>query len=262
MDIATMITSMPSWLLFLLTIVAGVVAAEAGVWLRVKKISTEVKSHEGPVGSLIGAMLGLLAFMLGFTFSITSARFANRKEMVALQAKAIGTCYLRTDLIPLKQKNESRRLFAEYVHTLLEVKNPAELDKSLSKLESINLQIWEQAASLVSENMDSPLRALYISSVNEVLDTYGRRKSIALINRIPTAIWIALLVLFTLSMFIVGYEIGENKRRRFLNTPIMAAAFSVIVALIADMDSSTHSQNFKASLQPFEDVRRLILESK
>ena len=59
-------------------------------------------------------------------------------------------------------------------------------------------------------------------------------------------------------MFLVGYEISGFKRRRILNTPIMATAFALIVTLIADMDSAAYSRNFKVNRQPLIDVQKMM----
>src|SRR3954453_23419961 len=99
----TVINFLPSWVLFLVVLLLGIGAGEAGAWLKPKRERNQLKEKEGPGASLIGSILGLLAFMLAFTFSITASRLAERKNLVAQQAIALGTCYLRTSLIPEKQ---------------------------------------------------------------------------------------------------------------------------------------------------------------
>ena len=87
-------------------------------------------------------MLGLLAFMLGFTFSITASRFNDRRHLMIQQANNLGTCYLRTDFIPEKQKWETRKLFAQYMKMLVGVTTSANAHTTLQKLEGIQTQIW------------------------------------------------------------------------------------------------------------------------
>jgi len=258
MDFASLITSLHPWILFLLILAVGISVAEFGSWLSRKVLRKEPK--EGPVGSLVGSMLALLAFMLGFTFSITSSRFSSRKEIVIEEAKAISTCYLRCSLIPEKQRKEIRGFLREYTDLLVGIKDPAAINETVSRLEVLNLRIWDQAATLAGENMDSELRSLYIESVNHVLDIFYKRKTVSLVYRIQPAIWTTLLSLYILSMFLVGYEISDHKRRRILNTPIMTTAFALIVTLIADMDSAAYSRNFKVNRQPLIDVQKMMQE--
>lgn len=254
---ATLTTVLPYWVLFLFTFAIGIAASELGSWITRRREKDE-KEKSSAVGTLVGALLGLLAFMLGFTFSITSSRFSERKHLVVDQAKAIGTCYLRTSLLPEKQKQETRRLFKEYVDLLIGTSKNADIEKNVPIMENLQTQIWKQASSLQNENMDSPLRSLYVSSVNEVIDIFGERKAVVSVFKIPALIWLALLLLYLLSMFVVGAEMGSNKSRRTLNLPIMTAAFAIIVVLIAEMDSTTRINQFKVSQQPLIDVQQMI----
>lgn len=261
MDIALWITTLPPWLLLLITVVIGVLAAELGVRLAHDKTPKVKKEGAASVGTLVGAMLGLLAFMLGFTFSITASRFGDRKALVVSQSKAIGTCYLRTSFLPERQKAETRKLLREYVDILVQMKNYKDLDKDIGRMERIHLLIWDQTASLAKEDMDSELRSLFVSSVNEVIDIFGERKTVALVFRIPGVLWTSLFLLFILSMFVVGYEIGSYSNRRILDTPLMATAFALIVVLIANMDSTRGVQRFRVSQQPLIEVQQMMRDS-
>ena len=108
--------------------------------------------------------------------------------------------------------------------------------------------------------MDPQLRSLYISSVNEVLDIFGERKTVVFIFKIPGPIWAVLLLLYTFSMFVAGLEISAFQYRKNLNVPIMTAAFALIVVLISAMDASTKPGHFSVSQQPLMDVQKMIKE--
>ena len=258
---ATLITSLPSWLLFILTLAIGLCAAEAGVLLVKRREKKGIKDREASVGSLVGALLALLAFMLGFTFSITASRFNERKHLVVDQSNAIGTCYLRTDLIPEKQKLETRKLLNEYINLLIGATDAPDIKINTSSIEALQMEIWKQASSLKDEAMYAPLRSLYIASVNQVIDIFGERKTVVLTFRIPGAIWAALFMLYILSLFVVGLEVSSYKNRRSLNVPIMTAAFSLIVVLIAAMDASHKKGQFTLSQQPLIEVQQMMREN-
>jgi hypothetical protein len=260
MNVTNWMTSLPPWALFLLTTIIGILAAEGGIRLAQRRRQKEGGGEVASAGSLVGALLGLLAFMLGFTFSITSSRFADRKALVVEQAKAIGTCYLRTSFLPERQKQESRKLLREYTDILVQMKY-SNFEKEIVKMEALHLLVWNQTASLAQEKMDSELRVLYVTSVNEVIDIFGERKTVALVYRIPAALWTALFLLYLLSMFLVGFEIGSFSRRRKLDTPMMAAAFALVVMLIADMDSIKGVQRFRVSWQPIIETRQSMNDS-
>ena len=196
--------------------------------------------------------------MLGFTFSVAISRFSDRKHLVIDQAKAIGTSYLRTDLLPEKQKTVSKRIYHDYINGLVTVSSSDNIENDITKLEELQMQLWNQASSLKDEQMDSPLRALYVSSVNEVLDIFGERKIVVLVFRIPDPVWAVLLTLFVCSMFVVGLENSSFKLRRNLNVPIMTAAFALVVVLICGMDRSTRKGQFTLNQQPLIDVQQMI----
>src|SRR5262245_13751366 len=114
MSISALTTSMPSWVLFVLIFIIGILAAEFGAFITQRR-EKEAKETSQPSGSMVGATLGLLAFMLGLTFSLTASRYNERKHLLVNEANAIGTSFLRSELIPEKQKLESRKIFGEYI---------------------------------------------------------------------------------------------------------------------------------------------------
>jgi hypothetical protein len=255
---ASLIASIPSWLLFLLTLAIGLLASEAGAKLTPQKHKDRLNEKEESSSTLTGAMLGLMAFMLGFTFSITASRLGDRKKIVSDQANILITCYLRTHLIPEKQGTESRRLLSRYTDLLIESANLPDLNKNIIQLENYHLQVWNTAATLVNENMDGELRSLYISSVNEVIEIFNERKTIVLIFRIPATLWISLLLLYTLSMFVIGAGYSTPRSHRSVNLYITAIAFSMIVVLIAEMDTPAKMGRFTVNQQPLREVQQII----
>jgi hypothetical protein len=259
---SSFITSLPSWILFLLVFIVGIAISWLGGWLTTKRLEKRKMEPGASFGALVGAMLGLLAFMLGLTYSITQSRFAERKHLVVQQAEIIGDCYLRTSLLPEKQKRESQRILSRYIDLLLAVRTAPDLEKGLRQLDSLHLQLWHEAASLIATDMDSELRSLYIASVNQVVNIFGERKTVALVFRIPTPIWIALLLLYMLSMFVLGSEMSIHRIRGSFHMPILAAAFALVVALIGNMDSTTQTSRFMANQQPLVDIQRMIQQEQ
>ncbi|MFD2246467.1 hypothetical protein [Pontibacter ruber] len=259
MDIASLVTSIPGWALFSLTVILGVLAAEVGSWLARLKKKKGSETPDSVISTEVGAMLALLAFILGFTFSITSSRFADRKELVIRQANAIGTSYLRTSFIPEPQKQEVRKLYREYVSLLLQLTKPSDADKVLHRLGTIHLLLWNQVTSLAQVQIDPQIRALVISSVNDVIDVSGERETVALVFQIPGVLWASLYLLFTLSMFAIGYQAGTTKIRGSFDIPLLAAAFAMVIVMIANMDTTGYSL-FRVSQLPLENLYEMMQE--
>lgn len=255
---SSLITSMPIWLVFVASLLIGLLSAYLGAYYSYMREQRGTKERDPAGGVAVTAMLGLLAFMLGFTFSTTSSRYADRKTLVINQATAIGTCYLRAQFIPQKQSVASRQILSDYINMMLQTGRVSSVHASLRAVDSLNGQLWYHAASLAGDTMDSELRSLYIASVNQVLDVFTERKTVALIFRINNTIWTVLLLLYILSMIVVGAEAGTSKSRRIFYVPVMCAAFALVIALIAEMDSSTRRGRFSANLQPLIDIQNMI----
>jgi hypothetical protein len=255
---ASLIASLPSWLFFLITLAIGLLSVGAGAKFTPAKQKLILNEKEGPTSALTGAMLGLLAFMLGFTFSITASRLSDRRMIVVDQANALTNCYLRTRLIPEKQGTETRGILSRYTDLLIASPNSADINKNISLLENYHLQIWNSAITLKDENMDGEIRSLYLSSVNDVIDIFNKRKTIVLVFRVPSALWASLLLLYVLSMFVVGSGFTTPKSYRSLNLYIMAVAISLVVVLISEMDSPAKRGRFAVNQQPLMEVQHII----
>ena len=95
-----------------------------------------------------------------------------------------------------------------------------------------------------------------------MIDIFGERKAVVLTFRIPSAIWASLFLLYILCLFVVGLEISSYKTRRSLNVPIMTAAFSLIVVLIAAMDASRKKGHFTVTQQPLVEIQQMMRENQ
>ncbi|KAA9332625.1 bestrophin-like domain [Adhaeribacter soli] len=267
MNIARFFTSIPSWALFALVVLICVLAAEAGAWMAERRGKKGIKEPDSPIGTAVGAILGLLAFMLGFTFSFTESRYGERKELVIEQANAISSCYLRSNLIPEKQKAPIRQYLREYLKILLQEnlkaygpnsnRNIQASIQGIAQLEALHALMWQQASTLTKEDMDSEIRTFFLDSLNDVINIYQERKTVSLIFRIPDVLWSSLILLSLLGTFVVGYQTGTFGTRRIVSIPLMAAAFALVIAMIADMDS-TGPNRFEISQQPLIEVQQMM----
>ena len=106
--------------------------------------------------------------------------------------------------------------------------------------------------------MDSELRSLFIASLNELIDLHQSRKTVGLQYRIPGTVWLAVYLLSVLSMLTVGYQVGMSGTRRLRGTPVLAAAFSLVILMIADIDRPGEGL-MRVSQQPIADVQQMML---
>ena len=123
--------ALPLWGLFGVTIVVVLVSIEAGYRLGQHRRRHSEEEKEGPVGAIVAATLGLLGFILAFTFGLAASRFDARRQIVVDEANAAGTTYLRAGLLPDGRGVKIRELLRDYVHARLEVVETGNLDKLL-----------------------------------------------------------------------------------------------------------------------------------
>lgn len=256
MDFGVLVNALPLWLLFVFTLALSLLAVAAGTWLAAIALRHQAKEPEAPLGSLVSAVLGLLAFILAFTFGMASARFDARRELVLEESNAVGTTYLRAGLLPQQQKLEIRRLLREYVDVRLKG-TFTNLSETLARSEALHSRLWSQAESLVVAEMDSELRILFIASLNEVIDLHQSRKTVGTLYRIPGPIWMSVYLLSTLTMVALGYQVGMAGSRWLRGMPVLAAAFSLVIVMIADIDRPGEG-NIQVSQQPLADVRQMM----
>ena len=101
--------------LLLTLILAVLLPILIGQYYGLRRQMKTPERKEAPVGSVVGAALGLLGFMLAFTFQIASNRFTDRKEKLLEQVTNLRTAYLRSGLIPEPYRSNTKKNVVEYV---------------------------------------------------------------------------------------------------------------------------------------------------
>jgi len=254
-----LLVSLPIWGVFIATLVLVSLSVEGGYrWARYKKRS-EVE-EEAPVGAMVGATLGLLAFLLAFTFGMAADVFHERKLALLDEANAIGTAYLRTGLISEPHRTEVREILREYVDERLQWAGVEKVKVGRSSNALLN-QLWAQAAVVGEKNPGSEVVALFIDSVNQVIDLQAKRVMLRQRSRIPGIFWAVLYVIAILALASMGYHGGVAGTNRSPVTLAVAIAFSAVIVLIADLNRPGEGL-IDVSQQAMIDLRDSMTESK
>jgi hypothetical protein len=248
---------LPLWALFVVTIVVVSLAVEGGFRLGRYRGHRPEHEQEAPVGSMVGATLGLLAFMLAFTFGLGASRFDTRKQLVLDEANAIGTTYLRAALLPEPERTKIRNLLREYVDVRLPkgVLTYEKINQAIVRSEELQGQLWSQAVAMSEKTPNSVIAGLFIQSLNEVIDLHSKRVTVGLRNRIPGSIWVALYVVTVFAMVAMGYHTGLTGRRSLVANIAIILSFSAVILLIADLDRSQEGL-LKVSQQAMIDLQK------
>jgi len=227
--------ALPLWGLFIFILLVVLLSVECGYRLGKYRRSRSEQEKEAPVGTMVGATLGLLAFILAFTFGLAAARFDARRQVLLDEANAIGTTYLRAGTLP-EHGEQIRTLLRDYVTARLEAVQSGNIEEGINRSESIQQQLWSHAEAVAGKNPNSIVVGLFVQSLNEVIDLHAKRVQAGVRSRIPGAIWLGLFAVAALSLAAMGYQAGLARTRRSLAVFAVAITFSVVIELIADLD--------------------------
>jgi hypothetical protein len=199
---------------------------------------------------VLGATLTLLGLIIGFSYSMATARYDQRKSYEEAEANAIGTEYVRADLLGPAEASQMRELLRQY--TDLRIRFYVTRDKD--ELTQIDLQtaqmqnrLWS-AASQPAMAQPTPVRALAVAGMNDVLNAQGYTQA-AWWNRIPIGAWCLMSGIALFSNVLVGYGARKVRVTLFMMLPLVVA---VSFFLIADIDSPrrgvirVHPQNLES----------------
>ncbi len=207
---------------------------EAGYRLGVRAQTRQDKEAPASLGPMVGGLLGMLAFVLAFSFSMASSQHDLRKKNVLEEANAVGTAYLRADLLDNPFGIEVKRLLRGYVETRLEAARGSVLT-ALPKSVEIHGQLWAQVSSAARASPGTNT-ALMIQSINDVIDMHEKRVTGALRNRIPGSVWLSLIAITALTMIAIGTQAGLTGKRRLVAMIPLVLAFSALATLVVDLD--------------------------
>lgn len=216
--------------------------ASIEVGYRIGRARTPVctESAKDHINIIQSSILGLLALLLAFTFSLALQRYDSRSEAVVDESNAIGTAFLRTELLPLPFRNEARAAISSYLDVRV-----AEAKVALSdhhSRDSVNKNatlaqdaIWKVAMRASSADGASRSTLLFVQAVNELIDSFGRR-SAALDRHVPELVTSLLFVTLLLSGSIMGYAAGVSSNRPSLTAYILVGLMVMLVFIALDLD--------------------------
>jgi hypothetical protein len=220
-------------------LVGFLIAIEVGVRLGMRHVDRSEEAAIAHVSSLQSAVFSLLALLLGFTFFMAVSRFDARKSLVLEEANAIGTAFLRSQLLAPEPRHTAKELFRTYVSARLAFYDagvdPTLLEKANGEAAHIERQLWMLAATAAAQDPRSVQTGLFVESLNSVIDVHEKRQ-VAFENRVPEAVLYLLLAVAVVAFAFLGYGCGLSKRRRFVSNTLFALLIVFVIITILDID--------------------------
>lgn len=205
-----------------------------------KKNNPDAKA-EG-VGPLEGSLLGLLALLLSFTFSMSASRYDTRHSLIIQEANSIGTVILRADMYPDSIREQFRKDLQQYLETRIAYYNAAtdeaKISTTLSDAEKISGRIWQRATRLSKESSATIPHSLMIPALNDMIDVVTSRDA-ARLARVPDLIIWLLIILTLLGSLIIGY-CKKEKKNDWIVLTIYSLMTVITIYTIIDLDRPQH----------------------
>jgi hypothetical protein len=219
--------------------------------------SGELAKGTAPAEAAVFALLGL---MLAFTFSGAASRFEVRRHLITDETNAIGTAYLRVDMLPDDARPEIQVLFHRYLDvrraTYRNVEDTAATAALIAEGGELQQQIWAKCVA-ASLRPGTPTQAaiVLLPALNAMIDITATRV-MATRNHPPMIAFVLLAGLAVVGALFVGYTTSVNKRRNWLHTLVFAAILALTIYVIFDLEYPRFGLiRVDASDQAFDELR-------
>jgi hypothetical protein len=227
---------------------------------RLGRTHRERDTEAVPTAAVEGAVLGFLGLLIAFTFSGAASRFDERRGLVTEEANAIGTAYLRIDLLPDAAQPALRELFRRYLDSRLETyRKLPDVDAALAEYDnSVRIQgeIWTEAVGASAASGTTQATMLLLPALNAMIDITTTRLMATRIHP-PTTIYVMLASVSLLAALVAGYGMASSPRRSWIHMVIFAAIVAVTVFVILDLEYPRMGFiRVDASDQVLSDLRR------
>lgn len=227
-------------LLFTLSLfLAMLLLLETGRRIGTRRRTQDPDGASSGVGTIEGAIFGLLGLMIAFTFSGAAARFDVRRQLIIEETNNIGTAYLRLDLLPAAVQPALRESFRRYVDARLaayrKLPDVAAAKEELAKATKLQGEIWNQAVAATREVSSPAVATLVFTALNAMIDITTTRTMSMYIHP-PIIIFAMLVGLALASSLFAGYGMASSKTRSWVHMLGFASTIAVAVYVILDLE--------------------------
>ncbi|GAB4218264.1 MAG: hypothetical protein OHK0012_26390 [Synechococcales cyanobacterium] len=219
---------------------AGLVGSvEAGYRLGKRHLARSPEAKIEGSGAVDNAVFAILGLILAFTFTGALTRFDQRRQLILKEANAIGTAYLRLDLLPAETQAVLRPIYREYVQTRLDLYRGYEQQHLTQKRQQLAVQlqnqIWQTVTEAVLVERNPGITTLVLASTNDVIDVANERLQATRMHP-PVIVYVLLFVLALASALLVGYNMAANQKRSFYHIGLFCLVITTIVTVTIDLE--------------------------
>jgi hypothetical protein len=211
---------------------------ELGLRLGSRRLAVDEGGSRAGLGAVEGAVFALMGLLVAFSFSGAASRFDARRRMIVDEANAIGTAWLRLDLLPAGSQPGLRELFRGYLDARISIyqKLPdlAAARAEFARANSLQSQIWSNATAAVQQ-APPPVMGTVLPALNQMFDVATTRTTATEFH--PPAIIFAMLGGLTLvSALLAGFAMAGSKARSWVHVLGFALIMTITIYVILDLE--------------------------
>jgi hypothetical protein len=212
---------------------------EFGWRLGRRRLAVDPKGARAGAGAVEGAVFALFGLIIAFTFTSAATRYETRRNLIVDHTNAIGTAWLRLDLLPAETQQALRKDFRDYVDGIIKIHGQVRDIKAVeqTKIHLLGLQdeIWKLAEKAVSADSRPQIATLVLPALNEMFDLGASRYAAARFH-VSLVVIGFLIFLSMIASLLVGYGMDSAKRRNWLHMVLFALLVSLAIYIIVDFE--------------------------
>ena len=213
---------------------------EAGYRIGRRSCEKSPEAAYDGLGGIEAAIFALLGLLLGFSFAGGTSRLDIRRQLIVEEANAIGTAYLRLDLLPAESQPPIRNLFHNYLNARIgmyeKLRDTEAAEEHSRQAEVIQQEIWSKAVIASQSDQTKNAARLLLPALNSMIDVTTTR-AVALHTRLPALILYLLVSVALLSGLLAGYAMSKRGSRSLLHMGLYAVVIAFTVYAVADLNN-------------------------
>ncbi len=229
----------PEWLVMLTMVPLLLAAGEIGFRSAFPYRDRHDSQSRATFATIQAGVLGLLALLLGFLFSMSVARFELRRNMIVDEANALGTVALRCDFLERATAKSFREDLANYGKIRVDIGGTTQSESGeridLVKLAGLQDSLWQAGVTALRDQPTSRGASLLVEALNELFDAQGKTRA-AYLNHIPETAILMVLMVAVAAMGMVGHGNGLVGVRLWRSQFLFSFLITLVLLLIMDLD--------------------------
>ena len=195
-----------------------------------KRLQSEGDEGSSGLGAVEGAVYGLMGLLIAFTFTGAAGRFDHRRDLITREVNAIGTAWLRLDLLDETHRPKAQGLFRDYLDAELNIiggsRSTADVRIAYQQMGPLQKSLWDLVTAASRTDNSQPLPQVLLPALNEMFDI-GQERYLATLQHPPVPVYAMLGVMVLISSLFAGFGMAKARRQ----SPVHLIGFSAVMAL-------------------------------